>query len=92
MGFLSSIFRSDRRNVRDLLLADSLQLMHEQEREMVVEEIVSVLNRVEHLSGVAQCSEICDTIMLRRINQQSKIEKHLLRSKPKPFVFLINRN
>ena len=92
MGFLSSIFQSDRRNVRDLLLAEKVLHMPEADRQVMVEGIITMLNHTEQLDRIAASSEICDLVMLRRINKRSKIEKFLLSNKQKPFVFLVCRN
>ena len=92
MGFLSSILKNNRRNVRDLLLSHTMQAHSGAAKDLLVAELVDLLNTVETVKGVAASSEVCDTILLRRINDRHKIEKLLLKGTIKPFVFLICRN
>jgi len=92
MSFLSSIFQKNKPNVRDLLLVDRWAELPETDRDCYLKELTQMLNVVESVQGVARASEICDTIMLRRINDTQKIERHLLSKKLKPFVFLVSRN
>jgi hypothetical protein len=92
MGFLSSIFKNNRRNVRDLLLNDTGNALPVANREALVAELVQLLNQVEHINHVAASSELIDTILLRRKNDPKKVAKCLAKGKQKPFVFLINLN
>ena len=89
MGFLSSILRNNKRNVRDLLLSHATEMLTQSDKDALVDELVDLLNTVETVQGVAASSEICDTILLRRINDQAKIKKALLRGNMKPFVFMV---